>query len=207
VNTSHKIEFHKFDCAGDPVPWLNRCERYFSLRGTPADRRVQVASFYLLDDAQVWYHRVELNSGQLSWNRFIQLINTRRFRPPLTESLIGELAYFTGKGPLRSTTPSSWSFLVGTRPSPKITKSNCSQRGSATSFVRSRSRCPWTRQSCTLGPMPRATRRTPFCHHRRDVTLCTLIFASRWRRPHPDRARDKLRRSPPSTAHRSPSSG
>jgi hypothetical protein len=56
-----------------------------------------VASFYLLDDAQVWYHRVELNSGRLSWNRFIQLINTC-FRPPLIESPIDELALLRWEG-------------------------------------------------------------------------------------------------------------
>jgi hypothetical protein len=51
-----KIEFPKFDGVGDPMPWLNRCERYFCMRGTP-ENKVQYASFYLLDDAQMWYHR------------------------------------------------------------------------------------------------------------------------------------------------------
>jgi hypothetical protein len=63
TNTSHKIKFPKFDGSGDPMSWLNLCERYFKLRGTPEDRRVPVASFYLLDDTHVWYHRVELNGG------------------------------------------------------------------------------------------------------------------------------------------------
>jgi hypothetical protein len=68
-----------------------------SLCGTPANQRVQVASFYLLDDAQVWYHHVELNSGRLSWDRFMQLINMH-FSPPLVESPISELALLRRDG-------------------------------------------------------------------------------------------------------------
>jgi hypothetical protein len=97
VNTSHKIKFPKFDGVGNPLPWLNRCEQYFTLRGTSADQCVQVASFYLLDDAQVWYYRVELNNGRPSWNRFVQLINTR-FGPLLVESPISELALLRQDG-------------------------------------------------------------------------------------------------------------
>jgi hypothetical protein len=55
-NTSHKIEFLKFESAKDPMSSLYRCEQYFRLQDTPEHRRVQVSSFYLLDDAQLWYH-------------------------------------------------------------------------------------------------------------------------------------------------------
>jgi hypothetical protein len=89
ANTSQKIEFLKLDSVRHLMPWLNRCERYFRLRGTPELRRVEVASFYLLDNAQVWYHRVELNDGPPYF--FVQLVNTR-FDQPLTKSPIGELA-------------------------------------------------------------------------------------------------------------------
>jgi hypothetical protein len=49
----HKLEFPKFDRTGDPLPWLNRCERYFYVRHMPENKRVSLAAFYLLDDTQL----------------------------------------------------------------------------------------------------------------------------------------------------------
>jgi hypothetical protein len=57
------MEFPKFDGVGDPLSWLNRCERFFYVRRTPDDK-VAFAAFYLLDDAQLWFHRMELNGGR-----------------------------------------------------------------------------------------------------------------------------------------------
>jgi hypothetical protein len=37
--TAHKLEFLKFDGSGDPLPWLNHCERYFHVRRTPEHQR------------------------------------------------------------------------------------------------------------------------------------------------------------------------
>jgi hypothetical protein len=48
--TTHKLEFLKFDGTSDPLPWLNRCERYFLVRRTPEHQCVAFAAFYLLDD-------------------------------------------------------------------------------------------------------------------------------------------------------------
>jgi hypothetical protein len=58
----HKIEFPKFDDVGDPLPWLNRCERYFHLCDTPEQKKVSYAWFYLLDDVHMWYHLLKLNA-------------------------------------------------------------------------------------------------------------------------------------------------
>jgi hypothetical protein len=89
--TTHKMEFPKYDGVEDLLSWLNRCERYFREWRTPEDRHVAYASFYPTDKVQLWYHRLELNAGPPPWTRFVQLVN-KHFKPPLTESPIGELA-------------------------------------------------------------------------------------------------------------------
>jgi hypothetical protein len=85
------MEFSKYDDVGDPMTWLNRCEHYFRVQRTPENPRVAYAPFYLTDDAQLWYHRLELNVGPPPWLCFIQLVN-KRFGQPLTDSPIGEIA-------------------------------------------------------------------------------------------------------------------
>jgi hypothetical protein len=86
--TTHKLEFPKFYGTNDPLPWLNRCERYFLVRRTLEHQRVAFVAFYLLDDAQLWFHRLELNGGRATWPQFVQLVNAR-FGLPLTDSPVG----------------------------------------------------------------------------------------------------------------------
>jgi hypothetical protein len=95
--TVHKVEFPKYDDTGDPLPWLNRCDRYFTVRRTPEHKKVQYTSLHLPDDAQLWYHRLELNNGPPDWTRFVQLVQIR-FRPPLIDNSIGELALLRHAG-------------------------------------------------------------------------------------------------------------
>jgi hypothetical protein len=55
------------------------------------------ATFYLLDDTQLWFHRMELNDGRPMWPQFVQLVNAR-FGPPLTDSPIGEFTMLRHTG-------------------------------------------------------------------------------------------------------------
>jgi hypothetical protein len=97
LQTSHRLAFPKYDGNGDPLPWLNRCERYFHVRQTPENKSIAFTAFYLLDDAQLWFHLMELNGGSPTWNQFVKLVNAR-FRPPLTDNPIGELAMLRRTG-------------------------------------------------------------------------------------------------------------
>jgi hypothetical protein len=94
--TYHKLDFPKFGSC-DPLPWLNHCEHYFHVRWMLDHKRVSYASFHLLDNTQLWYHRLELNSGVPSWPDFTWLINAR-FRPPMIDTPLDELAllHWTG---------------------------------------------------------------------------------------------------------------
>jgi hypothetical protein len=66
VHTTYKLEFHKYDGIGDPLSWFNRCECYFHVHQTLGPKRVTSAACYLLDEAQLWFHRMELNGGRLT---------------------------------------------------------------------------------------------------------------------------------------------
>jgi hypothetical protein len=83
-----------------PLPWLNRCERYFLIRRTKEHQRVAFAAFYL-DDAQLLFHHLELhlelNGGRPTWPQFVQLVNAR-FGPPLTASPVGALTMLRRSG-------------------------------------------------------------------------------------------------------------
>jgi hypothetical protein len=94
--TYHKLDFPKYYGTVDPLPWLNRCEHYFHVRQTPDHKRVSYALFHLLDDAQLWFHRMELNGP---WLEFTRLINTW-FGPPMTDTPLGELALLRRTGSL-----------------------------------------------------------------------------------------------------------
>jgi hypothetical protein len=119
VSTTHKLEIPKYDGASDPLPWLNRCKCYFHVRRTPEPKRVALAACYLLDDAQLWFHRLELNGGRPTWQQFIQLVNAR-FGPPLTDTPLGELAMLRRSG---SVDEFARRFMVLSCHDPSITES------------------------------------------------------------------------------------
>jgi hypothetical protein len=85
-----RLEFPTFDGKEDPLSWLNRCETFFRGQNTPERRRVWYAAMHLTGSAQLWYSRLELTAGTPSWRRFTQLVQ-QRFRPPMTDSPVGQI--------------------------------------------------------------------------------------------------------------------
>jgi hypothetical protein len=124
----------KFDGASDPLSWLNRCERCFHVRRTLVHQRVSFAAFYLLDNAQLWFHWMELNGGKLTWPQFVQLVNAC-FGPPLTDSPISELAMLRRKESWTTIARSSWHSPAATRCSLSTSKSNSTSPTSAIPFA------------------------------------------------------------------------
>jgi hypothetical protein len=51
----------------NPLPWLNWCMCYFFVCQTPEHKCVAFTAFYLWDDAQLRFHRMELNDGRPTW--------------------------------------------------------------------------------------------------------------------------------------------
>jgi hypothetical protein len=78
------IEFLRFDGIGDPLRWIHHCECYFRVRRTPENKRIAYAAFYLLDSAQLWYHRLPDNGSPSTWEQLVLLV-TDRFRPKFTD--------------------------------------------------------------------------------------------------------------------------
>jgi hypothetical protein len=61
------------------------------------DKMVAFAAIYMLNDTELWFHRMELNDGHPTRPQFVQLVNTR-FDPTLTDNPISELVMLRHSG-------------------------------------------------------------------------------------------------------------
>lgn len=54
-----KLDFPKYDGMDEPIIWICRAEKYFSLYEIRESDKVSLASFYLEGDAQLWFQMLE----------------------------------------------------------------------------------------------------------------------------------------------------
>lgn len=111
----YKLSFPLFDGQEDLLPWLNRCDQFFRGQHTMAEDKVWLVTFHMTSSAQLWYHRLEHDTGTPSWCRFVELVNTR-FGPPLRSNLLGELIVLRKQGTARDFSDQLLALLCRTGP-------------------------------------------------------------------------------------------
>lgn len=75
-----KLDFPKYDGKDEPIMWIGRAEKYFGLHEIWESEKVSIASFYLEEDAQLWFQMLEQEMIYVTWGDFKAGI-LLRFRP------------------------------------------------------------------------------------------------------------------------------
>jgi len=73
----------------DVIAWLDQAERYFRLKDTPDNRKVDLVSFSLEDGARSFFHYcfIKNNRVELTWDQFKHAF-TRKYDSPLMQNTL-----------------------------------------------------------------------------------------------------------------------
>jgi hypothetical protein len=82
-NTTIKLEIPRFD-GSDALGWIFKINQFFDFHQTPADQRLNIASFYMEGEALTWYqwmhsngsHTLGKHSSTL-WSFVLHLLSTK----------------------------------------------------------------------------------------------------------------------------------
>lgn len=81
-----KLEFPKFD-GSNSKNWVKKCEKYFSICKIPDDQKVDLASLYMIDKAEVWVSDYVIGRRNVVWSEFIMDLDAR-FRDELGDNVV-----------------------------------------------------------------------------------------------------------------------
>lgn len=96
-----KLDFPRFDEQEDPTSWICRAERFFQFHRTPDDERVEIASFHLVGDAQMWYQVLIQENPAVTWPEFKEALHTR-YGPNQLTDFFGELSKLQQLGAVKT---------------------------------------------------------------------------------------------------------
>lgn len=81
-----KLEFPKFDGSG-VRNWVKKCVKYFTLCKIPEDQKVDLASLYMCDKAEVWISNYLSIRRQVEWSEFVIDLSAR-FKDELGSNVV-----------------------------------------------------------------------------------------------------------------------
>lgn len=61
----------------DPIGWLQQCEKFFDMSGTPYDQWVNIATGHFCGKANVWLKNICIPWQMVNWQQFCQMIADR----------------------------------------------------------------------------------------------------------------------------------
>jgi hypothetical protein len=61
----------------DPIGWLQQCDKFFDMSGTPYEQRVNIASGHFFGRANVWMKNMCIPWQMVDWQQFCQMIADR----------------------------------------------------------------------------------------------------------------------------------
>ena len=83
------IDFPYYDGHDDPITWVYRAKKYFSLHEIVEYDKVTLASFYLEGDAQLWFQILKVKLVYVTWEDLKRgvffLIGPNHFEDPFSE--------------------------------------------------------------------------------------------------------------------------
>ena len=88
-----KLDVPRFD-GTDPSGWIFKINQFFEYHGTPAHKRLTIASFYMEGRALSWFQWMTDNDQFTSWPVFLQALQTH-FAPSQYEDPIDALFKLT----------------------------------------------------------------------------------------------------------------
>ena len=86
-----RFEFPLYDGKQDPLAWLSRCDHFFRHQHIPKTEKVEIASYHLDEDAQVWFLKLERDRPDISWEEFKRQCHLR-FGPSIQSNKLGALS-------------------------------------------------------------------------------------------------------------------
>jgi hypothetical protein len=76
-----RLEFPLYDGKIDPLAWLSRCDHFFRHQRIPEEEKVEIASYHLDEDAQVWFLKLDRDRPGISWEDFKRQCHLRLVHP------------------------------------------------------------------------------------------------------------------------------